>query len=95
MHSHVMIFHVVNLQYVCPRAFGRHRFCHLICYSLCCHVCEKGQGYISYSLTTSILLSKQMGRTAERKKKKRSLRLRTFYSVTIKVIELVLIKQDT
>lgn len=59
----------------------------------------KGQGYTVYSLTTSNLLSKQMGRTAEIKTKKEKklklLQLRKFYRVTIKVIELVLIKQDT
>lgn len=46
-------------------------------------LCEKGWDRI-YSLTTSILLSKRMGKIA-----------RTFFSVTIKATELVLIKQDT
>lgn len=63
----------------------RHCFYHLIHYSLCCHVMWEGMRlHRIYSLTTSILLSKRMGKIA-----------RTFFSVTIKATELVLIKQDT
>lgn len=54
---------------------------------------DKVTSYIAWRPQSS--LSKQMGRTAGIKKKKKKLWLRKFYSVTIKVIELVLIKQDT